>query len=155
MRFVRSRKAVVALGIAAVALVSAPQSAMAQHRTYPYAAVAVDFAFRGVPSLLPAGNYDTRFFNFGQAPHVMVNINLGQSCGGLTQSQLIAVFDEGEEAFAENCPDATFGGQVFAFGGEQARDTFTLTPGRNVFVCFVGRHYALGMISFTNVINVG
>ncbi len=155
MRLVRGRKAVVALGIAAAALVSAPQSAMAQHRTYNYAAVAVDFGFRGIPSLLPAGTYDTRFFNIGQAPHVIVNINLGQSCGSLTTNQLIAVFDEGEEAFAENCPDATFGGQIFAEGGQQARDTMTLTPGRNVFVCFVGRHYALGMISSTNVINVG
>ena len=155
MRFVRGRKAVVALGVAAVALVSAPQTAMAQHRTFNYAAVAVDFAFRGIPGLLPAGTYDTRFINIGQAPHVMVNINLGQSCGDLTQGQLIDVFDEGEEAFFENCPDATFGGEVFAFGGEEARDTFTLTPGRNVFVCFVGRHYAFGMISFTNVINVG
>lgn len=155
MRFVRGRKAVVALGIAAVALVGAPQTAMAQHRTFNYAAVAVDFAFRGIPGLLPAGDYDTRFINIGQAPHVMVAINLGQSCKNLTQAQLIAVFDEGEEAFGENCPDASFGGEIFAFGGEEAQGTFTLTPGRNVFVCFVGRHYAFGMISSTNVINVG
>lgn len=155
MRMVRGRTAVVSLGIAAAALVSAPTAAMAEHRTFSNAAVAVDFGFRGIPRTLPAGTYDTRFINIGQAPHVLVNINLGQSCGDLTEAELIEVFDKGEEAFGENCPDASFGGQVFAFGGERARDTFTLTPGRNVFACFVGRHYARGMISFTNVINVG
>jgi len=155
MGFVRGRKAVIALGIAAAALVSAPQTAIAQHWTFGYAVAAEDFAFRGVPGLLPAGSFDTRFINIGRAPHVIAAINLGQSCGGLDFDELVAVFDEGEDAFGRNCPDASFGGEIFALGGKEARDTLTLTPGRNVFVCFVGRHYARGMMSFVNVINVG
>jgi len=155
MGFVRGRKAVVALGIAVAALVSAPQTAVAQHWAFGYAVVAEEFAFRGVPDLLPAGSYDTLFINIGRAPHVIAAINLGQSCGGLDQEELVAVFDAGEENFFGHCPDASFGGEIFAVGGRQAQDTLTLRPGRNVFVCFVGRHYARGMMSFVNVINVG
>ena len=155
MGFVRGRKAVIALGIASAALVSAPSTAVAQHRTFSYAVIAEEFRFRGIPSSLPAGTYDTRLYNIGHAPHVIAAINLGESCGSLSNAELIAVFDQGQEAFGENCPDASFGGEIFALGGGRARDNLTLTPGRNVFVCFVNRHYALGMISSTTVLNIG
>lgn len=144
-----------AVGIAAAAMVSAPQAAVAQHRTFNYAVVAVDFAFRGIPGVLPNGTYNTNFINLGHAPHVIVPINLGPECADLTRAELIAAFDLGEEGFFEMCPDASVGGEAFAFGGERAKAPLTLTPGRTVFACFVNRHYALGMISETTVINIG
>ena len=155
MRSVRGRKAFIALSIAAAAVVSAPQTAMAEHRAFNYAVVARDFRFVGIPRLMPAGTYDTRFINIGHAPHVIVPINLGEECADLTTAELIEAFDLGEVDFFTVCPSATVGGEVFAFGGEQARGTLSLTPGRTVFACFVNRHYALGMISSTNVINIG
>ncbi len=51
---------------------------MAQHRTFSYAVIAEEFRFRGIPSLLPAGTYDTTLFNIGHTPHVIAAINLGR-----------------------------------------------------------------------------
>jgi len=151
------KRALAALGIGASALLAAPNTAVAQHRTFNSAVVAQDFVFRGIPRLLPAGTYETRLLNLGQAPHVIVAINLGASCGGLSTAELINLFDqvEDEATFLAQCPDGSVGGDIFALPGEQARGPLALTPGRNVFVCFVGRHYALGMISSTQVINIG
>jgi hypothetical protein len=149
------KRSLVAVGIAAAALVSAPQAALSDHRAFRTAIVAQDFAFRGIPAVLPAGTYDTRFLNIGQAPHVVVAINLGASCAGLTEAELVELFDGPEEAAFEHCPDISIGGDIFTPGGTRAQGSLVLTPGRNVFVCFVGRHYAQGMMSFTNVINVG
>ncbi len=150
-----ARKPIVAIGVAVAALVSAPEAAFAAHRTFPYAIVAQDFSFRGIPSSLPAGTYDTQFYNIGRAPHVVVAINLGTECAGLNTEELIALFDLPEEEAFEQCPDVSIGGDIFAFGGQRDSGSLILTPGRNVFVCFVNRHYARGMISSVNVVNVG
>ena len=149
------RKAVIAVGVAAAALVSAPQAAFSQHRTFNTTILAEEFRFRAIPSVLPEGTYNTRFWNLGRAPHVVVAINLGSECSGLSEAELIDLFDAGEEATFEACPGINVGGEIFAPGGQRAQGPLVLTPGRNVFVCFVNRHYALGMISSTNVISVG
>lgn len=143
------------MGMAA-AMLSVPEAALAEHRTYNYGVVAVDFAFRGIPRVLPEGTYDTRFINIGQAPHVIVPVNLGTVCANLTRAELIDAFDLGPVGFFERCDDASVVGDgIFALGGERARGSLTLTPGRTVFACFVGNHYRFGMMSETQVLSVG
>ena len=146
--------AAIAIGV----LAGAPQVAVAAE--YRYAIIARDFRFQGIPAALPVADYNTQFYNLGRAPHVVVAVDLGAGCQGLTASQAMDLFDlEEEEVFAQ-CPNASINGQAFALGGESSQGSLSVTPGQNWFVCFVSSpqgvgHYRLGMLNEVRVISVG
>ena len=154
----RAARISVAAAIAIGVLAGAPQVAVAAE--YRYAIIARDFRFQGIPASLPVADYNTSFYNLGRAPHVVVAVNLGAGCQGLTASQAMDLFDlEEEEVFAE-CPNASVNGQAFALGGQSSLGTLSVTAGQNWFVCFVSTpsgvgHYRLGMLNEVRGISVG
>ncbi len=171
MRSKRSLTArVVALGAALVSLlfVVAPQPSMAGPGKLPLAVVAKDYRFLGVPSSLPAGTYDTRFFNISDDEfHVLVALNLGPRCSGFPDQRVINLIDRlsaiedeeaGEAAFAKACPGGSFGAVAAPPGGQDRQD-LTFTPGRVYYFCPVPTeegtpHADLGMRGFINVRSV-
>lgn len=151
----RTAKVAVAAAVTIGTLIGGPQAALASHRVINYLVLARDFRFIGVPSALPTADYDTRFINLGQAPHVVVAVNLGPECQGLSKSEAIALFDLGEEEVFEACPGAAVNGEAFALPGSTAHGTLTVTEGQNWFVCFVNAHYRLGMLNSVRGIAIG
>ncbi|MDQ4097367.1 MAG: hypothetical protein M3144_05800 [Actinomycetota bacterium] len=140
-------------------MVVAPQTAAAA--TFRLAIVAFDYRFAGIPSTLPAGDYDIRFFNVSRAePHEAVAFNLGPECADLSRADVIALLEAPEEEAAAQCPNLRFEGFVFAPPFGRDNGTFSLAPGRTMFVCFIPTpegipHFRLGMLSFTNVRDFG
>lgn len=157
-RGIRSRRLAAVLALAAVPLVALPQAAVAETRTFPFAIAAADYRFIGLPSALPAADYDTRFFNVSRSEaHHVVAINFGASCQGLSRAEIIALLDGDFDDALAACPGLEEGGSTDVAGPfGRSRGTLSLTPGRMVFVCFIPTsegipHYKLGMLSFTDV----
>lgn len=149
--------------LAASALVLVPQASYAAHRTIPLAVVARDFQFLGLPPALPAGQYDVRFFNLGQEPHVIVAVNLGPQCSQsiTTKEQGLAFLQtvDSDAAFAAACPGGSFAGDVFAPPGGRSTGPLTLAPGRTMYFCPIPEengvpHFDLGMIGFIDVFSL-
>lgn len=152
-------RVVAATALAASVLTLAPSGASAA-RTFPLGVVARDYYFQGVPSRLPAGSYNMRFYNVGNEPHVLVAVNLGPAC-----SESVATTDdaisflanlESEEDFQDACPGGSLAGDVFAPPGGSASGPVSLTPGRTLVFCPIPDemgtpHYELGMINFIDV----
>jgi len=159
-----------ALGVAA-----APSSADAVKR--PMAVVARDFQFLGAPPILPAGQYDLRFFNISrEEEHEFVALNV-ESCKSKVTTIVAAKalldaigskavrdaapgmepdFDAATQAL---CRGASFEGAAFAPPGQRDRQDFTLTPGRTLYFCAIPDedgtpHFELGMIGFINVFSL-
>jgi len=138
-----------------------PQAATAQVPTRKLAIVARNYQFPGIPPILPAANYDTRFVNIARdEPHEVVVFNLGAACASLSRQQVIALLDQSEEAFRAACPALAFEGFAFAPPLGLDRQTLRLAPGRTMFVCFIPTpqgvpHFKLGMLALSNVIAVG
>lgn len=158
LRRTRTVRMAVAAAVGIGVLAGAPQVAVAAE--YRYAVVARDFRFQGVPSTLLAADYNTRFYNVGIRPHVVVAVNLGAGCQGLTLAQVMDLFDLPEEEVFGQCPNASVNGDVFAPPGQQSQGTLRVTSGQNWFVCFVSTpqgvpHYRLGMINEVRGISVG
>ena len=139
-----------------MAMLVAPQAAVAA--TYNFAIGAVDYRFVGMPSTLPAGDYDTQFINgSAREPHEAIAFNLGPECANLSRAQVIALLDAPQEDAFDQCPNLAFEGAAFAPPLGRDRSTYSLTPGRTMWVCFIPTpegipHYKLGMLSFTNVV---
>ncbi|MFN2503882.1 MAG: hypothetical protein ABR540_06585 [Acidimicrobiales bacterium] len=140
--------------VATAALVGAPQTSIAA--TYRLGIVAVDFRFAGIPSSLPAGEYDVQFFNGSRVhPHEAVAFDLGPECANYNRAQVIALLDQPEaDAFIE-CPNLAFEGFTFAEPLGRDRQTYNLVPGRTFFACFIDTggtpHFKLGLLSIVNV----
>lgn len=143
--------------------------------TFPLGVVADSFRFIGVPTTLPAEQYDVHFFNISQEDdHEFIALNLGPSCGSNittvddAKALLESVGQQAHAAGADNplpfflaaCPGAGFEGAAFAgpnFG--QDEETFTLTPGKTLYFCGVQEpdgtpHFELGMIGFIDVFSL-
>lgn len=103
---------------------------------------AVDFAFEGIPSEVPAGATSFRMSNDGEAAHEMFMARLGE---GVDLDELLA---RDEEPSPEEAEDV---GSTFAAPGESAfLNVEDLTPGTYAVICFIpgpeGKsHYELGM----------
>ncbi len=170
----KSQFARVGLGAAMVASMlgasAAPSSAAMAKR--PMAVVARDFQFI-VPPVLPAGDYDLRFFNISRdEDHVFVAVNLGSKCSNTINTvaqakALLARIDQesgGDEdasdaVFARLCPGGSFEGAAFAEPGGRAREDFTFTPGKTLYFCPIPDedgtpHSDLGMIGFMNIFSL-
>ncbi len=152
--------AAAALAVSALAL--APQSASAA-RSYPLGIVARDYSFQGVPSRLPAGAYNLRFYNLGSEPHVVVAINLGPACSQTvaTAADAIEFLEtvDSEEVLADACPGSSLAGDVFAPPGGSASGPLSFTPGRALVFCPIPDsmwtpHHELGMLNFINVVGL-
>jgi len=139
----------------AATMVAAPQTSFAA--TYSLGIRALDYRFSGIPSELQPGDYDTRFINSSRSePHEAIALNLGPECANLSRAQVIALLEGSEEEAFARCPSLGFSGAAFALPRGSDRTTFSLTPGRTMFVCFIPTprgtpHFKLGMLSFTNV----
>ena len=148
----------VAAAIAIGVLAGTPQAAVAAE--FRWAILARDFRFQGIPASMPIADYDTQFYNLGRAPHVVVAVNLGAGCQGLTASQAMNLFDLDEEELFEECPNASINGDTFALGGQSSQGTLSVTAGQNWFVCFVTSlqgvaHYRLGMLNEVRGVSIG
>jgi len=155
-------RVVAVTALAASALTFAPQAATAA-RTYPLGVVARDYSFQGVPSRLPAGEYNLRFFNLGSEPHVLVAINLGSECSeSITTAEEAIEFlgtVESVEDFVAACPGGRPAGDVFALPGGRSSGPLSLAPGRTLVFCPIPDamftpHHELGMIAFIDVIGL-
>lgn len=140
--------------VASVAMVAAPQTSVAA--TYGLGIVAVDFRFAGIPSSLPAGEYDVRFFNGSRVhPHEAVAFDLGPDCAHYSRAQVLALLDQPEEDAFIECPNLAFEGFAFAPPLGRDRQTYNLIPGRTFFACFIDTggtpHFKLGLLSLVNV----
>ena len=152
-------RVVAATALAVSALTFAPQAASAA-RTYPLGVVGRDYSFQGVPTRLPVGEYNLRFYNLGSEPHVLVAINLGPECSDTIATAEAAIeFLEGvesdEDLFAA-CPGSSFAGDVFAPPGGRSSGPLSLAPGRTLVFCPIPDamwtpHHELGMIAFIDV----
>jgi len=150
---------------------AAPSSATDVKR--PMAVVARDFQFLGAPPILPAGQYDLRFFNLSRdEAHVFVAVNLGPSCGSsvrtaadgkalLERVDSIAGPDGNPEVvFGDLCPLGSLEGDgAFAEPGGRSRADYSFTPGKTMYFCPIPNddgtpHYDLGMIGFINVFSL-
>ncbi len=110
----KSQFARVGLGAAMVASMlgasAAPSSAAMAKR--PMAVVARDFQFI-VPPVLPAGDYDLRFFNISRdEDHVFVALNLGPKCSNtintVAQAKALLARIDQESGGDEDASDAVF-----------------------------------------------
>ena len=90
----------------------------------------VEYSFENLPSSLPAGRTTFVFTNNGAEIHEMVVFRIND---GVTETidELLALPDDG--AFTK----VTFAGAMFGVQGETDIETFELTPGRHVALCFV------------------
>ena len=156
MRISRSRRLLVASCLAAgAALVVAPQGAVAATRSM--ASVAINYRFLGIPDRLAAGEYDTRFVNASRdQPHEMIGFNLGPECAGMTRAQIVDLLMAPEDEAGKICPSFEFAGAAFAPPRGRDRSTYSLTPGRSIFVCFLDTpdgvpHFLKGMLAVTDV----
>jgi len=154
-----ARRAAMASALAASVLTFVPQASYAASRPFPLGIVARDYSFQGVPSRLPAGSYDIRFFNIGDEFHVFVAVNLGPVCSATITTKeaalefLAAVEDQDPETL---CPGSSLAADAAAPPGGRSSALMTLTPGRMLYFCPVPDedgtpHAELGMIGFTNV----
>jgi uncharacterized cupredoxin-like copper-binding protein len=90
----------------------------------------VEYSFGNLPTSLPAGRTTFVFTNNGAEIHEMVVFRIND---GVTETvaQLLALPEE--EAFEK----VEFAGATFGVQGETDIETFELTPGRYVALCFV------------------
>lgn len=125
------------------------------------ASVAINYRFLGIPDRLAAGEYDTRFINASRdQAHEMIGFNLGPECAHLSRAAILELLSGPEEAAVATCPNFAseqgFAGAAFAPPRGRDRTTFTLTPGRAIFVCFLDTpdgvpHFLKGMLAVSNV----
>jgi len=121
------------------------------------AVVAVNYRFLGIPNRLAPGDYDTRFVNASRdQAHEMIGFNLGPECSGLTRGQIVGLLSGPEEAAALRCPSFGFAGAAFAGPRGRDRTTYSLEPGRAIFVCFFDTpdgvpHFLKGMLAVADV----
>ena len=90
----------------------------------------VDYAFSGLPASLPAGRTTFAFTNNGAEIHEMVVFRINDDVIE-TVDELLALPEE--EALSK----VQFAGATFGVQGETDIETFELTPGRYVALCFV------------------
>ncbi len=121
------------------------------------AVVAVNYRFLGIPNRLAPGDYDTRFVNASRdQAHEMIGFNLGAECASMTRAEILDFLSGPEAEAAETCPSFGFAGFAFAEPRGRDRQTYSLEPGRAIFVCFLPTpdgvpHFLKGMLAVADV----